>query len=216
MSETKTLPTPLDEVIWHALNPISMQRVVGAGISCFSEYGFHGTSTRQLATRADLSLGGIYIHFASKMDLLEFIIRSAHQELLADMTRADTIVRPPDRLFALVSAHVRFHAHRKTAARVANLELHSLPSERRVDIMEMRSRIEGFLTKAIEEGVESGKFHVDEIRPVVFGVLSMGLGITRWYHPEGRLSSDQIANAYGRAVLSMVQGQASKQSLKRK
>lgn len=202
--------TPLGEDVWHNLASDSARRVVAAAIECFAEFGFHGTTTRVLAARSNLSLGGIYVHFKSKMDLLEFIVRHAHQELAEKMLEVNGIENPIERLDQLVRRHVYFHANRTTAAHVANIELHSLPHSRRSDIMTTRSVIDGLLTTAVEDGIRSGDFSVDEVRPVVFAIISLSLGLTRWYHRNGQMSPEEISDAYARAALSMVRGQSSR------
>ena len=42
------------------------------------EQGYHATSMRQIAERADLALGGIYNHFTSKEEIFEAIIVDKH------------------------------------------------------------------------------------------------------------------------------------------
>lgn len=49
-----------------------------AAVELFMEYGYHATSMRQIAERAELALGGIYNHFASKEELFEAIIVDQH------------------------------------------------------------------------------------------------------------------------------------------
>ncbi len=49
-----------------------------AAISLFLEQGYHATSMRQIADRAQLALGGIYNHFASKDEIFEAIIIDQH------------------------------------------------------------------------------------------------------------------------------------------
>jgi AcrR family transcriptional regulator len=49
-----------------------------AAIDLFMEQGYHATSMRQIAERAELALGGIYNHFASKDELFEAIIIDQH------------------------------------------------------------------------------------------------------------------------------------------
>lgn len=49
-----------------------------AAIVLFMEQGYHATSMRQIAERADLALGGIYNHFASKEDIFAAIIVDKH------------------------------------------------------------------------------------------------------------------------------------------
>ena len=49
-----------------------------AAISLFLEQGYHATSMRQIAERANLALGGIYNHFSSKDEIFEAIIIDQH------------------------------------------------------------------------------------------------------------------------------------------
>lgn len=49
-----------------------------AALSLFMEQGYHATSMRQIAERAELALGGIYNHFASKDEIFEGIIIDKH------------------------------------------------------------------------------------------------------------------------------------------
>lgn len=49
-----------------------------AAVELFIEQGYHATSMRQIAERADLALGGIYNHFKSKDEIFEAIIVDKH------------------------------------------------------------------------------------------------------------------------------------------
>jgi AcrR family transcriptional regulator len=49
-----------------------------SAVSLFLEQGYHATSMRQIAERADLALGGIYNHFSSKDEIFEAIIIDQH------------------------------------------------------------------------------------------------------------------------------------------
>ncbi|MBE0669468.1 MAG: TetR/AcrR family transcriptional regulator [Anaerolineales bacterium] len=49
-----------------------------AAVELFLEHGYHATSMRQIAERADLALGGIYNHFKSKDEIFEAIIVDKH------------------------------------------------------------------------------------------------------------------------------------------
>jgi AcrR family transcriptional regulator len=52
------------------------ERIEAAAIRCFVTKGFHGTTTRQIATGAGLSTGGIYAHYAGKEELYSSILAS--------------------------------------------------------------------------------------------------------------------------------------------
>jgi len=49
-----------------------------AALTLFMEQGYHATSMRQIAERAELALGGIYNHFSSKDEIFEGIIIDKH------------------------------------------------------------------------------------------------------------------------------------------
>lgn len=49
-----------------------------AAMGLFLEQGYHATAMRQIADRAELALGGIYNHFASKDEIFEAIIVDQH------------------------------------------------------------------------------------------------------------------------------------------
>jgi AcrR family transcriptional regulator len=53
-------------------------QIEDAAIELFMEQGYHATSMRQIAERAELALGGIYNHFAGKEEIFEAIIVDKH------------------------------------------------------------------------------------------------------------------------------------------
>lgn len=53
-------------------------QIEDAAIELFMEQGYHATSMRQIAERADLALGSFYNHFKSKDELFEAIIVDKH------------------------------------------------------------------------------------------------------------------------------------------
>lgn len=59
------------------------QLLVETAALCFAEKGFHQTSMRDLAERADVSLGNVYNHFDGKTDLIREIARLEAEGLQA-------------------------------------------------------------------------------------------------------------------------------------
>ncbi len=53
-------------------------QIEDAAIELFMEQGYHATSMRQIAERAELALGGIYNHFAGKDEIFQAIIIDKH------------------------------------------------------------------------------------------------------------------------------------------
>ncbi|MEJ5225147.1 MAG: TetR/AcrR family transcriptional regulator [Anaerolineales bacterium] len=54
------------------------QTIEDAAYNLFLEQGYHGTSMRQIAERAGLSLGAIYNHFNSKEDIFQALVIAKH------------------------------------------------------------------------------------------------------------------------------------------
>ncbi|WP_084529215.1 helix-turn-helix domain-containing protein [Nocardia crassostreae] len=57
--------------------PDGRNRILHAAVSAFAEYGFHATTTRDIAARAGLSPAGLYVHFNSKEEVLHRISQSS-------------------------------------------------------------------------------------------------------------------------------------------
>jgi AcrR family transcriptional regulator len=56
--------------------------IVQAALQCFVDKGFHGTSMRDIAQVASVSLGNLYNHFASKEALIAEVATQEQAELL--------------------------------------------------------------------------------------------------------------------------------------
>jgi AcrR family transcriptional regulator len=195
----------MNERLWDDSTPDSARRIVLAALEAFAERGYHGTTTRDIARRANLSPAGIYLHFRSKGELLELIMRAAHQEVLGMMREAyGAHSDPVARVMAIVDALVRFHATWHTAARVANHELPALSPAARGRILELRAEIEDLVDQAIAGGVRAGVFSVRDRRATTFAILSMGIGVARWFRPGGRLSPEELGALYGELVARML------------
>jgi AcrR family transcriptional regulator len=54
------------------------QAIIDAASSLFIEQGYHATSMRQIAERADIALGGIYNHFTSKEEIFDAVLLEKH------------------------------------------------------------------------------------------------------------------------------------------
>ena len=55
------------------------RRLLEAAAEAFADRGFHATTTRDIAAKAGLSPAGVYVHFASKEDLLYALSRQGHE-----------------------------------------------------------------------------------------------------------------------------------------
>ena len=65
------------------------KHIVESAAICFIEQGFHQTSVRDIAKRANISLGNLYNHFGNKTALIAEIA-ALEADNLVEMTKALT------------------------------------------------------------------------------------------------------------------------------
>lgn len=181
-------------------------RLLRAAIGAFADKGFHATTTRDIASRAGLSPAGVYVHFASKEDLLFQLSKSGH-ETARDLLRQ---ARPPgstpaEALAAMVSTFARWHAEHFREARIVQYEFQHLTPEHREIVLGLRKEIDKVVRSVIAEGARSGAFGVDDIPSTTLALLSMCIDVARWYAPETRRTPHGIGQAYGKLALRLVQ-----------
>ena len=100
-------------------------RILRAALRAFSERGFDGARTRDIASRADVPLGLLQYYFGSKpqlwraaVDLAFARLRGGLESVLADPGPADE----RDRLRLLIRSHVRFVAENPEFVRLMHDE----------------------------------------------------------------------------------------------
>jgi AcrR family transcriptional regulator len=181
------------------------ERLMAAAIESFASKGFHGTTTRDIATAAGLSPAAMYVHHRTKQDLLYVISKSGHQ-LTLDEARASiaSSTDPVEQLVALVHQFVLMHARRHTLARVVNYELAALSAPHLAEIMTIRRAIEAEFITVLGNGAAAGVFSISEVHMTTHALLSMGIDTARWFRDDGRWSAEQVAALYSEVALRIV------------
>ena len=185
--------------------PEASRRLVLAAVEAFATRGFHGTTTRDIASAAGMSPAALYVHHRSKEDLLHLISRTGHLRTLALVREAVASAdEPVGQLVALVRAFVRHHAEGHTTARIVNYELAALSVEHYAEIAEIRRAIEQVMRAVVEAGVAAGAFHTREPHMTALALLSLGIDVARWYRDDGSWTPDDVAGHYAELALRMV------------
>lgn len=187
--------------------------IVDAAIAAMFEHGYHGTSVRQIADRAGMSVANVYYYFPSKHDLLFRFMEDSAIGLLAqlDDMLQHTPADPRLRLSGAVRLFVVRHTARQAAAFVAATELRALEPAAREVIVARRNAIEAVFRQIVAEGVEVGVFRTDDPNLAVRAILDMSSSVSAWYRSGGSLSGDEIAERYVGLALAMagaVEGRA--------
>jgi len=182
------------------------QRLLEAAADAFAARGFHATSTRDIASRAGLSPAGVYVHFASKEELLFQISRTGHvaaRDML--VAAADDAGSPTEALRSMMATFACWHAEHHRVARIVQYEFGNLTPEHRDAVLMLRKEIDAVVRRVVTEGVAAGEFAVDDVPDTTLALLSMVVDVARWYDPEIRRSPEAIGAAYGELGLRLVQ-----------
>lgn len=135
---------------------------VRAAASVFSEKGFHGASTRDIAEKLGIKQGSLYYYFSSKEEALEEVCIYGLQSYsgnMHDIARSEQPIGA--KLFAVVTNHLTSYREKNEALKVFNDERLYLPVERRARLKELGSRYRADLESIIDAGISAGELNRD-------------------------------------------------------
>jgi AcrR family transcriptional regulator len=180
--------------------------LLASALELFREVGYHGSSVRDIAKGAGVTVAALYHHFESKQEMLVQIMRTSMEESLEAVERAAAVdhEHPSARLAAMVGAVVAFHTRHQAEAFVGNSELRSLEPEGKRIVVELRDREESLFHDVIREGLQQGEFSTPHTKQAARAILAMATAVATWYRPEGPLDIKTIQKQYVELSLNMV------------
>src|SRR5260221_6215044 len=104
----------------------------------------------------------------------------------------------------MVSVLAAFHADVSVITRISTNELHCLHPTHRAEIEAMRYQVQTMIKQAVADGVNVGLFNSTDLDMTTFAILSMTIGISRWFSTEGRLTAKEIGAYYAAIALKLV------------
>ena len=179
--------------------PSRRRRIEDVASALFRERGYAATSVRDIARALDVQGASLYAHVTSKEDVLWSIVDRAATRFEAaaqDAEQATAGAGAADRIAALVHAHVGVITADPGAASVFVHEWRALGRERRAGVAERRDAYERRFREAIDDGMASGEFALTDPAIAAAFILTALNGLASWYRPDGRLTSDRIADHF--------------------
>ena len=181
----------------------SKQRILRSATELFAANGFHGTGVAEIGERAGVGRGALYHHIKSKEQMLyEVLAVCADDEQLAfaadvvaDEAPADEKIRRLSRqLMQTIASH-------RLEWTVFFRESAALTGEYRADVQRRRDQYEKAWIDVIREGQKSGVLGKFDLI-IVNGILGMHNYAYLWLEPGGRLSAEEVADAFCDVLLS--------------
>jgi AcrR family transcriptional regulator len=172
--------------------------LVEVAVANFAALGYHGTTMRDIARDAGVTVASIYHHFPAKQDLLQEIMIDTMRSVLACSREAllDSDSAPAAQLDAIVRTWIEYHTGHQREALIGSSELRSLDESGRRIVVALRDEQEALFRGIIERGCRLDEFRTEFPREAARAVISMGYSIASWYRPGGELSPDEMAVRY--------------------
>jgi AcrR family transcriptional regulator len=185
--------------------PETQELIYQAAVRLFRERGYHATSVRDIAAAVGIQPATIYHYFGGKEALLFTIMERVLLHLLEEQKVAVRISdNPVEQLAEMVRVHVRIHCERPLEAFIGDYELRALSGDLYAQILAYRDQYQATFRQVIEEGVRQGVFSVPDIRVTTNILLVMATASVSWFHPDGRLPLEEIADIHAKLALKMV------------
>ncbi len=151
-------------------------------ISLMGEHGYEGTSTRDIAAAAGVSVAALYYHFPSKLDLLREFLLEAYDVVLGRVEREVEAAGPTARarLDTAVAALIWSNIHdgwARQAALVAWREHGRLALPDQRIVAKKRQQLVDVIQGVLEAGVAEGEFTTAEPREVARAILSLCVSV---------------------------------------
>ncbi len=165
----------------------------------FYEKGYDGASMQDIARAVGLTKAGLYHHVGSK-DRLLFEIMNYGMDILDDnvLRRVSHIANPREKLRQTVIGHIDLIVRaRDQEITVILHENRSLKGVLRKKINARKRAYIEFLEDLIAQVQEqTGGKPIVSPHIATFALLGMVNWLYQWYHPEGPVKQNEVAQAY--------------------
>ena len=156
------------------------RRILAAAAHEFAQHGYGGASLRRIAAAAELKVGSLAFHFASKDELVAAVLQdgvdSAREALETALAAVPADADPTTRLRAALVGHLQaLHASDDRAASVVRM-VETLPPELRAAHVEHERRFAGVWLRELRRAQNAGAIRADldprALRDIVVGALN--------------------------------------------
>jgi AcrR family transcriptional regulator len=168
-------------------------RIMAVAGQLFAAKGFNGTSIRDIARAADMSMSNMYHHFGSKENVLIAIYEEGAEEIrneLAVVVNLD--MDPVARLELLVVRHMKYARKVNSKARLFTVEIDQIPEGARKPVAKCERGILDIYEQELRLVRALGRLKPIDITVAAFIIIAAVNWPLRWYREGGRLSYGEV------------------------
>jgi AcrR family transcriptional regulator len=178
--------------------------ILATATELFARDGYHAVGMRAVALEIGIRTSSLYHHFPSKEAILYEIALEVTKDFVeSHIGMLDGPVPIPERLSALLRAHVVYFWERRREFDVALREVNELAPGHYEEVQGHRRRYQRRIRDVIAEGVDAGQFSVSDPGVATLALLDMINGIHRWFRPEQGTIED-LAEQYVALAMNLL------------
>jgi AcrR family transcriptional regulator len=172
---------------WRRRKEARPAEIMAAALECFRERGFAATRLEDVAARAGVTKGTIYLYYPSKEDLFKAVVRG---EVAQHLARVEALLAEPipapvllKRLLATWEAVVASPV--SVIPKLVIAEAGNFPELARFYLDTVAHRGINLVATILRRGIEEGAFRPVDVDHVVFCVIGPLLFTALWKHSLG-------------------------------
>lgn len=170
-----------------------LQRIKKAALELFVQNGFDETTTREIAARADVAMGTVFIYAETKRDLLFLIVNEDLEDCIRHAA-ASVDEKTPflENLLAALRIHYEYFSRNPVISRAALREMYFYESGKQSQrFMATRNNLRSLLSSLVTRAVNDGEIEAvdtpDIIAQAIFSIYQVDL--RQWLSgPKPRIS----------------------------
>jgi AcrR family transcriptional regulator len=186
------------------------RRVMEAARELFDTQGYQGTTIREIARHAGVSVGSVFTTFASKYEILSQVMQDRLEGLYAELDTVIPHLRGPaaDRLRTMFAIHFAFEVRHKRLflAYIAAAFDWTLPPSSQP--MGRNPRLQGLIRDCLEKGIEHGDVSADvdpqEVIDLLMAAYVWSYRLAAWHDAD----ADHMTRVMDRQIGLICEGLA--------
>jgi AcrR family transcriptional regulator len=172
-----------------------MEKIGKAAARVFDRIGYLQANLDDVAAAVRMSKGGIYHYFASKEEILYFVLDRYMDRVLENLeTRLMALPPEASKLEFIIQRHIRLYADHKAESKTLLHDYNCLSKKYRQKIADKERRYLDLVVEALSEYLgESKRIKPQEITALAFLLFGMCNWCYQWYDPKGAIDSDTLS-----------------------
>lgn len=170
---------------WQRRKDARPGEILDAALACFKERGFARTRLEDVAAKAGVTKGTVYLYYANKEELFKAVVRG---ELAPNIDQLEKILAQPGPAAALLERLVMFWAQEIAPSPLSVIpkiifgESGNFPDLARFFLEAVPCRMRQLVASVLRRGIEQGEFRPVDVEHVVYCIIGPLIFSALWQH----------------------------------